>query len=104
MATKVIVDTDIGSDVDDALCLSYLLAHPDCELLGITTVSSEPRERAMLASVLCRHVNREVPIVPGYSEPILVPQRQPLAQQAAVLERWPHETQFPNEPAIDFLR
>jgi purine nucleosidase len=104
VAVKVLVDTDIGSDVDDAMCLAYLLSHPDCDLLGITTVSSRPAERAMLASVLCRHLGKSVPIIPGCDDPILVPQRQPLAQQAAVLERWPHETQFPDEPAIEFLR
>ena len=38
---KVLLDTDIGSDIDDAICLAYLLAQPQCDLLGITT-SSEP--------------------------------------------------------------
>lgn len=36
---KILFDTDIGSDIDDAVCLAYLLAHPECDLLGITTVS-----------------------------------------------------------------
>jgi inosine-uridine nucleoside N-ribohydrolase len=52
MPTKLILGTDIGSDIDDALCLTYLLSHPDCELLGITTVTGEADKRAMLASVL----------------------------------------------------
>ena len=30
-------------------------------------------------------------------------QRQPIAQQAAVLPRWPHETSFPLNQAVDFL-
>jgi inosine-uridine nucleoside N-ribohydrolase len=29
--TKILLDTDIGSDIDDALCLAYLLAQPECE-------------------------------------------------------------------------
>ena len=33
MSVKVLLDTDIGSDIDDAVCLAYLLAHPGCELL-----------------------------------------------------------------------
>jgi len=37
--TKVLLDTDIGTDVDDAVALAYLLSRPDCELLGITTVT-----------------------------------------------------------------
>ncbi len=37
MSEKILLDTDIGSDIDDALCLAYLLAQPRCQLLGITT-------------------------------------------------------------------
>ena len=51
---KVLLDTDIGSDIDDAICLAYLLAKPACDLLGITTVSGEPEKRAMLASAICK--------------------------------------------------
>ena len=43
---KVLLDTDIGTDVDDAVALAYLLSHPDCELLGITTVTGEANKRA----------------------------------------------------------
>ena len=46
---KIIVDTDIGSDIDDALCFAYLLCQPECELVGITTCSSEPKKRAEIA-------------------------------------------------------
>ena len=28
----VLLDTDIGSDIDDAVCLAYLLAQPRCVL------------------------------------------------------------------------
>lgn len=42
---KIMYDTDIGSDIDDAVCLAYLLSQPECELLGITTVSGEPERR-----------------------------------------------------------
>jgi inosine-uridine nucleoside N-ribohydrolase len=104
MPTKVLLDTDIGSDIDDAVCLAYLLAHPECELLGITTVSGEPEQRAMIASVLCTLVGKQVPTYPGTADPLLVPQRQTRAQQAAALDRWPHEREFPRGQAIEFLR
>ena len=48
-----------GSDIDDAACLAYLLAQPDCELLGITTVTGEGQRRAMLASALCREAGKQ---------------------------------------------
>jgi inosine-uridine nucleoside N-ribohydrolase len=101
---KVLLDTDIGSDIDDAICLAYLLAKPECELLGVTTVSGEPEKRAMLASAICKAANREVPIFPGAPSPLLIPPHQTLAQQASALDRWPHETRFPEGRAIGFLR
>ena len=104
MSTKLLLDTDIGSDIDDAVCLAYLLARPDCELLGITTVSGEPERRAMMASAQCRVAGRDVPIFPGAAEPLLVASRQPTAPQADALARWPHQTRFPRGEAIAFLR
>ena len=101
--TKVLLDTDIGTDVDDAVALAYLLYHSDCELLGITTVTGEAVKRASLASVLCKAAGREIPIYPGAEHPMRGEQRQPIAQQAAVLPRWPHESKFPMNQAVDFL-
>ncbi len=101
---KLLLDTDIGTDIDDAICLAYLLAKPECELLGITTVSGEPEKRAMLASAICKTAGRDTPIFSGAPLPLLIPPHQPVAQQAAVLDRWPHETQFPAGRAIGFLR
>ena len=101
--TKILLDTDIGSDVDDAVCLAYLLSHPDCELLGITTVTGEAVKRASLASVLCKAAGKNTPIYPGAEHPMRGEQRQPMAQQAAVLPNWPHEEEFPMNQAVDFL-
>lgn len=101
---KVLLDTDIGSDIDDAVCLAYLLAHPDCDLLGITTVSGKPVERARLASAICRVAGSDVPIYPGAESPLLVPQRQVDARQASVLDRWAHQTEFEHGVAVEFLR
>jgi purine nucleosidase len=104
MTTKVLLDTDIGSDIDDAVCLAYLLAHPDCELVGITTVTGQGARRARLASALCRQAGVDVPIRVGAERPLLVRQHQPEAPQAAALDRWPHHAEIPPEPAIDLMR
>jgi inosine-uridine nucleoside N-ribohydrolase len=104
MKTKILLDTDIGSDIDDAVCLAYLLAQPDCDLLGITTVTGEPTKRAMLASALCKVAGKQVPIYPGIENPWIVPPLQPLAPQAVALDRWDHETTFPQGEAVEFLR
>ena len=82
-AWKRVLNPDIGSDIDDALCLAYLLRQPACELVGITTVTGQPVERAMLASAVCRAAGRDnIPIRAGAAKPLLVEQLQPVAPQA----------------------
>ena len=62
----LLFDTDIGSDIDDAVCLAYLLRQPRCELLGVTTVSGQPRARAALADAVCQAAGRrDIPIHAG---------------------------------------
>jgi len=100
---KVILDTDIGSDIDDAFCLAYLLAHPACDLLGVTTVSGESQKRAELASALCRHAGKDIPIYAGVEQPLLIPQKQPHARQHAAISGWPHGSGFSSD-AVGFLR
>ncbi len=101
---KILLDTDIGTDIDDSVCLAYLLSQPECDLLGITTVSGEPVKRAMLASAICKAKGKEVPIYPGIETPFIIKQHQPEAQQAKALPKWPHEEHFPMGEAITFMR
>ncbi len=101
----VLLDTDIGSDIDDAVALAYLLKQPRCELLGVTTVTGEPVVRARLVSAVCTAFGRpEVPVHSGAADPLLVDQQQTKVPQAKVLEQWPHESDFPENTAVDFLR
>lgn len=104
MNNKILLDTDIGSDIDDAVCLAYLLSHPDCDLLGITTVSGEPVKRAMLASAICKVAGKDVPIYPGTEKPLFIKQKQPIANQAKALNNWDHDKEFPMGEAIEFMR
>lgn len=103
--TPVILDTDIGSDIDDALCLAYLLQQPKCDLLGITTVTGEPVTRAKLASCICRKVNRDdIPIHPGAAMPLVGTQLQFRVPQATALEHWSHKQEFEENSALVYLR
>src|SRR6185436_10216977 len=43
------MDTDIGANVDDAVALLAAVAHPSVELVGISTVGSDPERRAAVA-------------------------------------------------------
>lgn len=101
---KIILDTDIGTDIDDAICLAYLLEQPECEILGITTVTGEANKRAMLASALCKAANKNIPIFPGSEKPLVINQRQRKAQQSVALQNWDHETRFPQKQAIEFMQ
>jgi purine nucleosidase len=104
MGEKILLDTDIGGDIDDAVCLAYLLANPNCELMGITTVSGEAEKRAQMASVLCKVAGQQIPIFPGAEMPLLVAQKQQKVPQAAALPKWDHEVHFPKGQAVHFLR
>lgn len=102
---KILLDTDIGNDIDDALALAYLLREPQCELLGITTVCGEPERRCEMASAICQHLGRDdVPIHPGCPVPLSIPQRQPVCPQAERLGDWPRRRFDADYSAIDFLR
>lgn len=102
MAIPVLLDTDIGSDIDDAVALAYLLRQPQCDLLGVTTVSGEPEKRAALARAVCRSAGREdIPVHVGLEKPLLVAPLQPHAPQAEVLGE--AETAS-RSTAVDFLR
>jgi purine nucleosidase len=102
----VILDTDIGSDIDDAVALAYLLRQPRCELLGITTVTGDPDKRAMLASAICQAAGRpHIPIHVGTEDPLLILPHQKAVQQAeALTEDWPHREYTKRNTAIEFLR
>jgi inosine-uridine nucleoside N-ribohydrolase len=102
---KVILDTDTGSDIDDALALACLLCQPRCDLLGVTTVSGEARPRAEMASALCAQAGRPgVPVHSGVEQALLVDIRQKRAEQSAALGAWPRRRDFAANTAIEFLR
>ena len=68
---SILLDTDIGSDIDDAIALAYLLGQPRCELLGITTVTGDVDRRAACAAAVCQAAGRQdIPIRTGNREPL----------------------------------
>ena len=104
---KVFLDTDIGSDIDDAVALAYLLRQPRCELLGITTVTGQAAQRVRLARALCDAAGINIPVLAGYETPLLIKQRQLTAPQAEKLTPdkglSAHQQTGP-EDAIDLMR
>lgn len=76
---KVIFDTDPG--VDDAIALYFALAHPDIELLGITTTFGNVRvhQAAANALYLTAIAGRTVPVTQGIASPWVQPPGEPPA-------------------------
>jgi purine nucleosidase len=72
VAQRVILDTDLGSDVDDALALALALASPEIDILAITHVGRESRLRAQITEKLLRLAGRsEIPVHAGCRVPVL---------------------------------
>lgn len=101
---SVILDTDIGSDVDDAVCLAYLLKEKRCDLKGIITVSGESDKRAELASMLCKIAGKDdIPIFAGCDKPICGNPLQPYAASSVVLSNHPHNSYNISFEHIEFM-
>ncbi len=66
----IILDTDIGTDVDDALALAVLLGSKDVDLIGITTVYGNTRLRSQIAMSLCSMAIRDIPTFMGNDKTI----------------------------------
>ena len=103
--TPVLLDTDIGSDIDDAVALAYLLRKPQCELLGITTVSGDVQQRAALAEAICHSVGRhDIPIHCGRRDVLIDGPGQPnVPQFEAIANKHPKLTR-PENDAVQFLQ
>ncbi|WP_346698122.1 nucleoside hydrolase [Catenibacillus scindens] len=89
---KILLDTDIGGDIDDAICLAYLLKEPRCELVGVTTVCGEPEKRAAVADAICETVGRIIPIVAGLDSTMQPVPVYPTPDGADALKFWKHNT------------
>src|SRR5437870_13380354 len=101
----LVLDTDIGSDIDDAVALAYLLRQPRCELLGVTTVTGDVGQRAALCDVICRAAGRQdVPIHAGASPVLLLGPGQPRVPQYEAIRDRPHRRDVVPGDAVEFLR
>jgi purine nucleosidase len=62
-----IIDTDIGSDVDDAFALAFALASRDFDIRGITTVGEQAEDRAWIVCRLLGHGGiKPIPVAFGH--------------------------------------
>ena len=83
----VLIDTDIGDDIDDALALALAVCSPEIELCGVTTVFGDTQRRAQLAAHLLHIFGRnDIPIAAGLQTPLQPRHRPSGVPQAVVLD------------------
>lgn len=68
---KVILDTDIGSDIDDAFALALALRSKEIDLVGVTTVYGDTKVRGHIAKRLINLTDQDVKVYPGVETTLL---------------------------------
>jgi purine nucleosidase len=72
MPTRIILDTDIGTDVDDCLALALLVGSPEVKLEAVTCVYGDVDLRArMVLKLLNLRGLSDVPVFAGARKPLL---------------------------------
>ncbi len=91
----VILDTDIGDDIDDAFALALVLRSPELRLLGVTTAFGDTELRARLVDRYLAAVgSTDIPVMAGVETQSTHP------TQAAYARQWPERK---HGSAVDFL-
>ncbi len=63
---KIIIDTDIGDDVDDAFAVALALRSPEVQIVGITTGFGDTETRAKLVDRMLVEAGRlDIPVAAG---------------------------------------
>ena len=63
---KIIIDTDIGDDVDDAFALALAVKSPELQVLGVTTTFGDTEARARIVDRFFGEVGRgDIPVLAG---------------------------------------
>jgi inosine-uridine nucleoside N-ribohydrolase len=69
-ATPVIIDTDVGDDIDDAYALAFAASDPRLDLVGVTTAWGDTGLRRRLTLRLLAAAGRsDVPVAQGRATP-----------------------------------
>ncbi len=76
MAEKIVIDTDIGEDIDDILACAFALRSPEFEVLAITTVDGDTQARSRIARRLTQVAGQpRIPVAAGFR--LNMPQAEP---------------------------
>jgi purine nucleosidase len=73
---KLLFDTDIGTDIDDAWALGYVLKSPVFDVLGVTVSDADTPARARIACKVLHRLGRtNVPVAVGRKTAAVPPDR-----------------------------
>ena len=97
---KIIIDTDIGGDIDDAFAVGLALRSPELQILGISSAWGDTLLRARLLSRFLKDTGRaDIPVAMGIAKH--PPGKLDTLTQALYAQGGPAEQTYPN--AVDFL-
>ena len=71
LTKKIIFDTDIGDDIDDAFALALLANVQNADIIGVTTVFRNTKCRAQQASHLLKVMGKDIPVYAGERLPMV---------------------------------
>lgn len=95
---KIIIDTDIGDDIDDAFALALALRSPELQILGVTTTFGDTQLRAQLARrFLDANSRSDIPLFAG------TPTKTGSTLTQRTYAEGGHFTQPANMNAVSFL-
>ncbi len=67
MPIKIIIDTDIGENIDDLLAVAFALNSPEFEIMAITTVDGDTQARSRIARRATATFGKpHIPVAAGY--------------------------------------
>src|SRR5260370_21799664 len=68
-AEKIIIDTDIGGDIDDAFAVGLALRSPELQILGISSAWGDTHLRARLLSRFLKETGgTDIPVAMGITQ------------------------------------
>src|SRR5690348_15439919 len=95
---KVIIDTDIGDDIDDAFAVALALRSPELQILGITTTFGDTEARARIVDRMLGEIARsDIPVLAGVPTQTKNPMSQRRYGDASRFTRASHP------PAVEFI-
>ena len=68
--TKILLDTDIGTDIDDAWALAFVALSPELDTVAVTITDADTAARAKVACKLLQRAGRtDIPVAVGRQTP-----------------------------------